>query len=77
MKNLKLLFKAFWKVSGPILKDLLNLAVVLIIILSLFTVDWIMIAIAISTLLYMIYLFIVLIIDYFKNISKEYRELKK
>lgn len=76
MKNLKLLFKAFWKVSGPILKELLNLVAVLVIILVLFSVEWIMSMIAIATLLCMIYFLVTLIIDYFKNISKEYRELK-
>ena len=76
MKNLKLLLKAFWKVSGPILKELLNLVVVLVIILVLFSVEWIMSMIAIATLLCMIYFLVTLIIDYFKNISKEYRELK-
>lgn len=77
MKNLKLLFKAFWKVSGPILKELLNLVAVLAIILVLFSVEWIMSMVAIATLLFMIYLLVTFVIDYFKNISKEYRELKK
>ena len=76
MKNLKLLFKAFWKVSGPILKELLNLLVVLVIILVLFSVEWIMSMVAIATLLFMIYLLVTFIIDYFKNIGKEYKELK-
>ena len=76
MKNLKLLFKAFWKVSGPILKELLNLLVVLVIILVLFSVEWIMSMVAIATLLFMIYLLITFVIDYFKNIGKEYKELK-
>jgi len=76
MKNLKLLFKAFWKVSGPILKELLNLLVVLVIILVLFSVEWIMSMVAIATLLFMIYLLVTFVIDYFKNIGKEYKELK-
>ena len=76
MKNLKLLFKAFWKISGPILKELLNLLVVLVIILVLFSVEWIMSMVAIATLLFMIYLLVTFIIDYFKNIGKEYKELK-
>ena len=76
MKNLKLLFKAFWKVSGPILKDLLNLVAVLVIILVLFSVEWIMSMVAIATLLFMIYLLVTFVIDYFKNIGKEYKELK-
>lgn len=76
MKNLKLLFKAFWKVSGPILKELLNLLVVLVIILVLFSVEWIMSMVAISTLLFMIYLLVTFVIDYFKNIGEEYKELE-
>lgn len=76
MKNLKLLFKAFWKVSGPILKESLNLLVVLVIILVLFSVELIMSMVAIATLLFMIYLLVTFIIDYFKNIGKEYKELK-
>lgn len=76
MKNLKLLFKAFWKISGPILKELLNLLVVLVIILVLFSVEWIMSMVAIATLLFMIYLLVTFVIDYFKNIGKEYKELK-
>ena len=76
MKNLKLLFKAFWKVSGPILKESLNLLVVLVIILVLFSVELIMSMIAIATLLFMIYLLVTFVIDYFKNIGKEYKELK-
>ena len=76
MKNLKLLFKAFWKVSGPILKELLNLLVALVIILVLFSVEWIMSMVAIATLLFMIYLLVTFVIDYFKNIGKEYKELK-
>ena len=76
MKNLKLLFKAFWKVSGPILKELLNLLAVLVIILVLFSVEWIMSMVAIATLLFMIYLLATFVIDYFKNIGKEYKELK-
>ena len=76
MKNLKLLFKAFWKVSGPILKELLNLLVVLVIILVLFSAEWIMSMVAIATLLFMIYLLVTFVIDYFKNIGKEYKELK-
>ena len=76
MKNLKLLFKAFWKVSGPILKERLNLLVVLVIILVLFSVEWIMSMVAIATLLSMIYFLVTFVIDYFKNISKEYKELK-
>ena len=76
MKNLKLLFKAFWKVSGPILKESLNLLVVLVIILVLFSVEWIMSMVAIATLLFMIYLLVAFVIDYFKNIGKEYKELK-
>lgn len=76
MKNFKLLFKAFWKVSGPILKELLNLLVVLVIILVLFSAEWIMSMVAIATLLFMIYLLVTFVIDYFKNIGKEYKELK-
>ena len=76
MKNLKLLFKAFWKISGPILKERLNLLVVLVIILVLFSVEWIMSIVAIATLLFTIYLLVTFVIDYFKNISKEYKELK-
>ena len=76
MKNLKLWFKAFWKISGPILKELLNLLVVLVIILVLFSVEWIMSMVAIATLLFMIYLLVTFVIDYFKNIGKEYKELK-
>ena len=76
MKNLKLLFKAFWKVSGPILKERLNLLVVLVIILVLFSVELIMSIVAIATLLFTIYLLVTFFIDYFKNISKEYKELK-